>query len=83
MLEKTYFKIWEYCPNIFLESHVDHPISLVQNQISTDVEHDDPLVQHVHQATGSRHSYVHSSVGYIMKTKSLIFFTSSFHASCE
>ena len=57
----AYLEVRKYSAHVFLETHVNHPICLIEAEVSAHVQSHHLLVQHVHQAARSRHHDMHAS----------------------
>jgi len=47
--------------DVALEAHVDHAVSLVQGQVTTDVQADHLLLQQIHEAPRGGHHHMHTT----------------------
>lgn len=58
----SHLEIGEDGSDVFFKSHVNHPISLVQSQVPTDVQAHHLLLQQIHQSAGGSDHHVDTTV---------------------
>ena len=58
-----YLEVGEDGTDVALKTHVDHPVSLIQGQVTADVQAHHLLLQQVHQAARGCHHHVHTTAG--------------------
>lgn len=56
-----HLEVGEDCADVALEAHVDHAVSLIQGQVTTDVQADHLLLQQIHEAPRGGHHHVHTT----------------------
>ena len=56
-----HLEVGEDGADVALEAHVDHAVSLVQGQVTTDVQADHLLLQQIHEAPRGGHHHMHTT----------------------